>query len=347
MPAETGVWVVKMVPALTVSMAVAASRPCSWIRRRIRSRPRNPAWPSLVWNTSGSIPRACRARTPPMPSRISWRRRCSPPPPYRRSVTARSAGPFSSTSESSSSSGARPDLGPPDLGVEHAVGQAHRDQQRLAAAVADQLEGELVGVEGGVGLLLAAVGGQRLAEVARAVEQADPDHGHAEVAGRLEVVAGEHAEAARVLGQDLADAELGGEVGDAGGGVGQGLVPAGLVQVAPARSSSRACWRARKSGSSAACSSTWASISFSIRSGLCPEASQPAGSMARNSSWVAGCQLQRRLWARTRSGLRASGTVGSTVNRCRGLMVERSYKCDPMAGAGGPHRSGRAVTTGQ
>jgi hypothetical protein len=66
-----------------------------------------------------------------------------------------------------------------------------------------------VGVEGRVGLLLAAVGGQRLAEVARAVEQADPDHGHAEVAGRLEVVAGEHAEAARVLGQDLADAELG------------------------------------------------------------------------------------------------------------------------------------------
>src|SRR4029450_2492326 len=43
MPAETGVWVVKMVPALTVSMAVAASRCCSWIRRRMRSRPRTPA----------------------------------------------------------------------------------------------------------------------------------------------------------------------------------------------------------------------------------------------------------------------------------------------------------------
>ena len=125
-----------------------------------------------------------------------------------------------------------PHLGPPDLGVEHPVGQAHRDQQRLAVAVPDQLEGELVGVEGRVGLLLAAVGGQRLAEVARAVEQADPDHRHAEVAGRLEVVAGEHAEAARVLGKDLADAELGGEVGDPGGGVGQGLVPAGLVEVA-------------------------------------------------------------------------------------------------------------------
>ena len=75
------------------------------------------------------------------------------------------------------------------------------------------------------------------------------------------------------------------------------------------------------------------------------EGAQPAGSMSRNSSWVAGCQLQRRLWARTRSGLRASGTVGSTVNRCRGLMVERSYKCGPRAGAGRPHRSGRTVTT--
>ena len=198
----------------------------------MRSRPRNPAWPSLVWNTSGSIPRACRARTPPMPSRISWRRRCSPPPPYRRSVT----GPLGRAvlvDVGVEQEQRRPaDLGPPDLGVEHAVGQAHRDQQRLAVAVTDQLEGELVGVEGRVGLLLAAVGGQRLAEVARAVEQADPDHGHAEVAGRLEVVAGEHAEAARVLGEDLADAELGGEVGDLGGGVGQGLVPAGLVQVA-------------------------------------------------------------------------------------------------------------------
>src|SRR4029450_13149491 len=187
MPASTGVWVVKMVPARTVSMAVAGSRPRSWIRRRMRSRPRKPAWPSLVWNTSGSIPRACRARTPPMPSRISWRRRCSPPPPYRRSVTAPSARPFSSTA------GAR---------AQHAAGDAPRDRPGPSVGSPDQLEGELVGVECRVGLLLAAVGGQGLAEVARSVEQADPDHGHAEVAGRLEMVAGEHAEAARALGQD-------------------------------------------------------------------------------------------------------------------------------------------------
>ena len=46
------------------------------------------------------------------------------------------------------------------------------------------------------------------------------------------MVAGEDAEAAGVLGQDFGDAELGGEVGDAGrGAVAQALVPAGLLQV--------------------------------------------------------------------------------------------------------------------
>ena len=53
-----------------------------------------------------------------------------------------------------------------------------------------------------------------LAEVAVAVEQADRDDRHAEVGGRLQVVAGEHAEAAGVLRQRVADAELGRQVGD-------------------------------------------------------------------------------------------------------------------------------------
>jgi hypothetical protein len=41
------------------------------------------------------------------------------------------------------------------------------------------------------------------------VEQADADQRYAEIAGRLEVVAGEDAEAAGVLRQDRADPELG------------------------------------------------------------------------------------------------------------------------------------------
>ena len=58
-------------------------------------------------------------------------------------------------------------------------------------------------------LLLPAVAGQGLAEVAVPVQQPHADEGYAEVAGRLEVVAGQDAEAAGVLGQGGGDAELG------------------------------------------------------------------------------------------------------------------------------------------
>ena len=53
---------------------------------RIRSQPRNPAWPSLVWKTSGvgcpvSRQNARTARTPPTPIRIScWMRWFWSPP---------------------------------------------------------------------------------------------------------------------------------------------------------------------------------------------------------------------------------------------------------------------------
>ena len=70
-----------------------------------------------------------------------------------------------------------------------------------------------MGVEDDVALPLPTVGLQLLAEVALVVEEADADEGHAEAAGRLQVVAGQYAQAAGVLGQRLGDAELGGEVG--------------------------------------------------------------------------------------------------------------------------------------
>ena len=54
MPAGTGVCVVNTVPART---AVSASSKLSLagpsVSSLIRSMPRKPAWPSLVWNTSG------------------------------------------------------------------------------------------------------------------------------------------------------------------------------------------------------------------------------------------------------------------------------------------------------
>ena len=88
------------------------------------------------------------------------------------------------------------------LAIDGAVGDRHLDGD----AGVDAPE-----VGGGVGLdplgLLAGV--EVLAEEAVAVEQADRAERGAEVAGRLEVVAGEDAEAARVLRHELADAELG------------------------------------------------------------------------------------------------------------------------------------------
>ena len=53
MPAGTGVWVVNTVPARLRSSAVSKSSPAAMCSR-MRSRPRNPAWPSLVWKTSGA-----------------------------------------------------------------------------------------------------------------------------------------------------------------------------------------------------------------------------------------------------------------------------------------------------
>ena len=97
MPAGTGVWVVKTVDARPTSSAVSKSScgPSSaTVSSRIRSRPRKPAWPSLVWKTSGAACPVIRekvrsARTPPTPRSSSWRSRCSLVPPYSRSVTSR------------------------------------------------------------------------------------------------------------------------------------------------------------------------------------------------------------------------------------------------------------------
>ena len=100
------------------------------------------------------------------------------------------------------------DVGPPDVDRDVVAGEVDGD---LDARVD---EPERVGREVGDALLLPALGVEALAEVALGVEQADADERHAEVRRRLEVVAGEHAEAAGVLREGLADAELGGEVGD-------------------------------------------------------------------------------------------------------------------------------------
>ena len=74
------------------------------------------------------------------------------------------------------------------------------------------VEPERLGVHVQRVLALPALGVELLVEVALGVQQPDPDQRHAEVGRGLQVIAGEHAEAARVLRQRLAEAELGGEV---------------------------------------------------------------------------------------------------------------------------------------
>ena len=81
--------------------------------------------------------------------------------------------------------------------------------------LAQQRQRQPVRVEDRIGLLLPGVAGQRLLEVAGLVQQAHADQRHAEVRRRLQVVSGQDAQAARVLRQDLGDAELGREVGNA------------------------------------------------------------------------------------------------------------------------------------
>jgi hypothetical protein len=101
-----------------------------------------------------------------------------------------------------------PDVGAPDVGLDQIAGQVDGD---LDAGVDEPQRQRR---EVGHALLLPALGVEALAEVALGVHQPDGDQRHAEVGRGLEVVAGEDAEAARVLRHRLADAELGREVGD-------------------------------------------------------------------------------------------------------------------------------------
>jgi len=98
----------------------------------------------------------------------------------------------------------------PDAGRdEPSAGQADGHLGGGTVRLAEQRHGAAVRIGHGVALLLPAVARERLLEVARAVEQADGDDRHAQIACRLQVIAREDAETARVLGQRGGDAVLG------------------------------------------------------------------------------------------------------------------------------------------
>ena len=80
----------------------------------------------------------------------------------------------------------------------------------------DRLDGQVGRVVVGVELHLPAVLAEHLAEETLAIEQANPGQCQATVAGRLEMVASQHAESAGVDRQAFGEPELGREVGHPG-----------------------------------------------------------------------------------------------------------------------------------
>ncbi len=104
------------------------------------------------------------------------------------------------------------DLHPPDSRVQHAAGGLHRDQERLPVGAGHALDRQQLDVGVEVLLLLPAVGIERLAEIALRVQQADADQRDSQVAGALEMIAGQHPQAARVDRQALVQPELGREI---------------------------------------------------------------------------------------------------------------------------------------
>ena len=331
--------VVNTVPARVTSSAVSKSRPgpsSATVSSRIRSRPRKPAWPSLVWKTSGASAPVIReyarsARTPPIPSRSSWRRRCSVVPPYSRSVTSRSGRGLSSTSVSSRSSGTRPTWATKMRAASScSPGTVIRTWAALPSRLAQQRDRQAVGVEHRVGLLLPALAGERLAEVAVAVEQADADQGDAEVARRLEVVTREDPEPAGVLRQHRGDAVLRREVGDR---LGQRRPPSAdsaevrWNQRSPVRYCSRSAWASssicRKLLSAASSARRAGVTAPSVLTGSCPLLRHTSGSSAAKTSCVSGFHDHLRLVARSPRARNGSGSTGRTVKRRMARTGER------------------------
>ena len=282
--------------------------PSPTVSSRIRSRPRKPAWPSLVWNTSGA--------GAPVSRRVGAQRADAADAeqqllaqPVLAGAAVQAVGDLavvrrgcSSTSESSSSSGTRPTLAtqiwatrsrPPGISIE--TRRARRRRPRAAATAAARRG------RGPGRLLLPALAGQRLLEVAVPVEQTDADHRHAEVAGGLEVVAGEDAETAGVLRQHRGDAVLRREVGDrrADASVPPGAGTSGRRSGTASRSALAASRRATKPSSPAS----------SV------QRARPTAPRRRTGSWSTASQARRPRTRRRPASGGARTTAGCPPGR--------------------------------
>ncbi len=106
------------------------------------------------------------------------------------------------------------DLGAPDIDTDIASGQLHGDGQRVARAVEGTAEWQARGFVVRVGVFLVTVRVDRLAEVAPPIEEPDAHQWQGHVAGRLQVIARQHAQAARVDPERFVDPVLGAEIRD-------------------------------------------------------------------------------------------------------------------------------------
>ena len=102
---------------------------------------------------------------------------------------------------------------PPHVDAPHPYG--HVDAGEVDVDLdARRLDAERLGVDAFVAFALPPVTIEFLVEVTLRVEQPDGHQRHTEIGAGLEVIAGEHTQAARVLRQRLGDPEFGREVGD-------------------------------------------------------------------------------------------------------------------------------------
>ena len=212
--------VVKTVDDRTTVSAVSKSSPES-ISSRIRSTPRKPAWPSFMWNTSGvgrlldlgeraDRPHPADTGQDLLLDPVLLVAAVQPVGDAAQIVLVlRDVGIQQQQRDST-------DLGDPHPGPQlGGVGHGQLHQNRVALVVGEQPQRQALRIQRRVVLPLPAVGGQRLAEVAGPVVQTHRDQRQPQVRCRLQMVAGEDSQAARVVRQHLGDAELHREVRDA------------------------------------------------------------------------------------------------------------------------------------
>ena len=175
--------------------------------------------------------------------------------------------------------------------------------------------GSCPGIVVGKQRLLRAVPVDHLAEIALLVEQSDADDRHAQIAGRLELIAGHVAQAARVDRQRLAQHELHAEIGHAASAATADELcwnHAGRLRRLPPAPHQVVDLLAERRDRPARSQSARATPSAARPTGLCVS-SQSSGSSCRQTSSVAWFHDQRRSSASSARESNPSTSVGEAA----------------------------------